>query len=997
MNRIASTPNLNLKQESERMLISPLPDNWQHLKMVHAHSVPRLIEESTKPLMGPEINMNVSEGDPAYQSDGGHKLVVGNISSQNMSGDHPLSHRSSSDGVADSYDDEAHSRIRTMSMDSNISLLTDCDDDSVVSFNMHEDGDSDKYQATSRTRAMSIDGVVLGDVETSYTVMKCSLLEEEHYTNSEPEPETNLETTQKHSQAPEGSFFKLERRASFDNGVFGLPDRILNGEVERGSRERNALTAPGTPADCLTPMTRCLSQEKLLQLPEQVFNRIYNLLCAERVTQMTKTYNDIEAVTRLLEEKEHDLELAARIGQTLLSKNKELSCRGDTLDEQLIHANDKINQLKHDLSMKDELLRFYCEDLQDQSPTDGSPNVGPPNLSRLNLGLLQNKVHTLEEENLTLHLESAQLRSDTEACEEKEKKLVEDCLQQLAEVNEQMETFAGELRLKTEESCRHKEEITALLAQVADLHKRVRQLTVENMDLAEKLQASLESQRQLTKQLSGQQDRYDELFEMLEEAQDELRGHRSRNKPKATRHLYVSAALPQGAAAINSLASELQNSMQQVEEERTEQRERRARSWKVFETARAARKAASKSSQDSSSSVRMSTSVTNSLTTSITNSDSESFNSDGYSADMDSIYGSSSELGRPGIPGSNDLESALRRLALRRANDLNERDFLNGQRENRSDCMSSPRGAETPDGLSSPASYYSYLGYSSNNQATPQFRLSDKLQIVKPLEGSVTLRHWQRLAQPHLGGLFERREGVKVKGERKLDLEGEVYTLSDFEEDEDIVECPSRRIEDSSTVYTLTNSVVSHPSERSQDLSELSSKPQPSGWSTPRPVDSKASSGGGSTCTMSLGLAAILQDRGASASTTPSVLRPIASCPLMPPHSTTTTSTTTSTTTVTTSASKLAPCDSSPSGGLFGKLINTGYSLLWSNGDRPLSYSAIPLVSTGASPSFVPPAESDVKSTKSTNTQKSRASAVVGGSPSGVLSTMANFRKNGML
>ena len=49
--------------------------------------------------------------------------------------------------------------------------------------------------------------------------------------------------------------------------------------------------------------------------------------------------------------------------------------------------------------------------------------------------------------------------------------------------------------------------------------------------------------------------------------------------------------------------------------------------------------------------------------------------------------------------------------------------------------------------------------------------------------GSVTLRHWQRLAQPHIGGIFEQREGVKSRGERKLDLEGEVYTLSDFEED----------------------------------------------------------------------------------------------------------------------------------------------------------------------------------------------------------------------
>ena len=36
-----------------------------------------------------------------------------------------------------------------------------------------------------------------------------------------------------------------------------------------------------------------------------------------------RTYHDVEAVTRLLEEKERDLELAAHIGQELLQRNKE--------------------------------------------------------------------------------------------------------------------------------------------------------------------------------------------------------------------------------------------------------------------------------------------------------------------------------------------------------------------------------------------------------------------------------------------------------------------------------------------------------------------------------------------------------------------------------------------------------------------------------------------------------------------------------------------------
>lgn len=47
------------------------------------------------------------------------------------------------------------------------------------------------------------------------------------------------------------------------------------------------------------------------------------------------------------------------------------------------------------------------------------------------------------------------------------------------ELNQQVETFAGELRLKTEESSRQKEEMTALLAQLADLHKKIRQVSLE--------------------------------------------------------------------------------------------------------------------------------------------------------------------------------------------------------------------------------------------------------------------------------------------------------------------------------------------------------------------------------------------------------------------------------------------------------------------------------------------------------------------------------------
>lgn len=66
----------------------------------------------------------------------------------------------------------------------------------------------------------------------------------------------------------------------------------------------------------------------------------------------------------------------------------------------------------------------------------------------------------------------------------------------------------------------------------------------------------------------------------------------------------------------------------------------------------------------------------------------------------------------------------------------------------------------TPDSILSTgsASIYSNLMARSNS-----FLLPEKLQIVKPIEGSQTLQHWQHLATPNLACLFENRPGISVK------------------------------------------------------------------------------------------------------------------------------------------------------------------------------------------------------------------------------------------
>ena len=61
----------------------------------------------------------------------------------------------------------------------------------------------------------------------------------------------------------------------------------------------------------------------------------------------------------------------------------------------------------------------------------------------------------------------------------------------------------------------------------------------------------------------------------------------------------------------------------------------------------------------------------------------------------------------------------------------------------------------------------------SPNGSTPSsdklsWRMPEKLQIVKPLEGSQTLQVWSALATPHLGNLLDRRPGVQTRTERPV-------------------------------------------------------------------------------------------------------------------------------------------------------------------------------------------------------------------------------------
>ena len=99
-----------------------------------------------------------------------------------------------------------------------------------------------------------------------------------------------------------------------------------------------------------------------------------------------------------------------------------------------------------------------------------------------------------------------------------------------------------------------------------------------------------------------------------------------------------------------------------------------------------------------------------------------------------------------------------------------------------------PYGVRTPESFMSTGSRDFHSG--SSNYASG-WKLPDKLRIVKPLEGSLTLHQWQRLARPSLEGIFEERRGVAVKGGGRIHTAGtgtgflldDKEQLSDLEED----------------------------------------------------------------------------------------------------------------------------------------------------------------------------------------------------------------------
>nr|XP_057908527.1 trafficking kinesin-binding protein 2 isoform X2 [Doryrhamphus excisus] len=573
---------------------------------------------------------------------------------------------------------------------------------------------------------------------------------------------------------------KKESSTETDEGL-GSSSRHYSGSVGSGSVGSGSFYLSDSQDWVVSPS--CSPDEGSTQhnaispiLAEETFR--YMILASDRVEQMTKTYNDIEVVTHLLAERDRDLELAARIGQSLLQRNHLLQERNEAVEEQLAQALDQVHQLQHELSKKDELLRMVanaseeCEaDSSVSTPVRQHPLAGGTTaIAALGqLESMQCKLQELEEENLALRSEACQLKRDTITYEEKEQQLVSDCVKELRESNSQMVSMTDELSQKNEELVRHQEEIAQLLSQIVELQHRVKELALEKEELRIHLQASKDAQRLLTAELNELAERNAECAEMLHESQEEMRELRNKNTPSSGMRRHLSY----GAFPMDSLAAEIEGTMRRelsVEEE-TAFQDQRISHKRVFQTVR---------------SVNASTSRPSSATPPIPGSRQNSLVM--TAQPFQSARGDEIPIGQPGSPGGNDLTKALHRLSLRRQNFLSEHQFFKAEREKKLQALTAAESHEAGSSCSSPmgSAFSSFSNLSELSLGSSIFKtfLPEKLQIVKPMEGSLTLHHWQQLAKPHLATILDPHPGVVTKGFRPL-AQDAVYHLTDMEEDEE--------------------------------------------------------------------------------------------------------------------------------------------------------------------------------------------------------------------
>ncbi|BES97301.1 HAP1 N-terminal conserved region [Nesidiocoris tenuis] len=639
----------------------------------------------------------------------------------------------------------------------------------------------------------------------------------------------------------------------------------------------------------------------------------FRVVCSERVSQMSRTYNDTEALTHLLEEKERDLELTARLGQQLLSQNAQLESKIEALETELRETTEKSTQLFHDLQKKTEIIQILTNDFDD-SPEDGSP-------VDLKFEVLKRKIGQLEEENKSLKTEATHLFEETEKCEEAEAKLVEDLVAQLESCRFDLDSTGIDIEKSKQREAELKEQVEHLQEKLQTTNERLEKALGENEEYLNMITMLRETQCELATELVEVKEKYSEIVSVVEEMKENAKKTKKKNQSTvrvgpvfANSQTFTSHNPDSIAAELEcSLLSEfsLDSGLGASTHGALSAGSGASNYKKVFETFKTASHSSSLGSSESEtpgiipprfgSGTMPPPGIGGTMYPGMPGGGS--YDASSSTSDIEDDITSTFRVKDKRLP-SDRLEDTLSRLSMSE---------IEARRIQLAKTSLHPYTDDfpTPDSIMSTSIISSY---------TP-WKLPEKLQIVKPIEGSLTLHHWTELATPSMEGLLDEKPGVKFKGGADLEALGlQTVSLSDIEEDEE--PHPGKSFTGSNHVYTYTNSTVMHPDDntslvssyRGSHMSTAASSRMSSVCSTPVTRSRRNST---STVSTTPCLARLLAERGIKAAT-PSTLGTPAYTPTATPCNS-----------PDRPSSPVPDEDSHTSLGLPGFLMSSGAELLW--------------------------------------------------------------------
>ncbi|CAF4298983.1 unnamed protein product [Rotaria sp. Silwood2] len=239
----------------------------------------------------------------------------------------------------------------------------------------------------------------------------------------------------------------------------------------------------------------------------------YYVLSTDRISQMTKTYHDIHAVTRMLEDRENDLQTAVSLGYTLLESNDSLRNQVSLLEHDIEQTTEIVKQLKHDLLLKERLIRFYYDMDLDISPSESK---------QIDSQHYEQKIRNLEYENRELRAESVQLKLESENLEHQEQAVVNHFAHALANANSEIANLQEEICKKTDENFKQQDELMHLSYEMREIHCRLKELKKENNELKILLSLTGKTRHEYETKIEDLEKHYSECLSKLHKSQQEI-------------------------------------------------------------------------------------------------------------------------------------------------------------------------------------------------------------------------------------------------------------------------------------------------------------------------------------------------------------------------------------------------------------------------------------------------------------------------------------------